>query len=178
MQWTDIIHFWFEECKPSQWFVKDESFDALVRDRFLLAYENARSGVTAKWRSAPEGRLAEILLLDQFSRNMFRGTPQAFATDALALTLAEDAVRVGDDIKLPLHMRHFIYMPFMHSESKEVHAKALTLFEKLGDQSALRYEIIHKDIIDRFGRYPSRNDILGRSSSSEEMKFLETHSGF
>lgn len=173
-----VLDFWFKEIVPEQWFKKDVAFDKLVRDRFESVYEQAKKGELAEWRATPEGRVAEIIVLDQFPRNMYRGTPHAFATDALALERAQEAVATGDDQKLSSQYRPFLYMPYMHSESKEVHVKALELFEKLGNESNLRYENEHKAIIDRFGRYPSRNEILSRESSPEELEFLKTNKGF
>ncbi|RJR14296.1 DUF924 domain-containing protein [Candidatus Parcubacteria bacterium] len=178
MDWKDVIKFWFEECTPAQWFTKDEAFDAKLRERFLDTYWRVAKGETAAWRKEPEGRLAEVIVLDQFARNMFRNSPQAFAEDALALKLAEEAVWVGDDKKLPRRMRRFFYMPYMHSESREVHRKAMWLFLSLWDWETFKYELKHKRIIDRFGRYPHRNTVLGRESTEEEEKFMETHKGF
>jgi len=171
------MDFWFKECTPEQWFKKDEAFDEKIRTRFLDTYRRVVAGKTAHWRADPEGRLAEVIVLDQFVRNMFRNTPQAFASDPLALTLAEEAVRTGDDQKLPQNKRYFFYMPYMHSESKEVHKEALKLFQSLSEGEA-KYEIMHKEIIDTFGRYPHRNQILGRISTPEELEFIKTHPGF
>lgn len=173
-----VLDFWFKEARPEQWFKKDLVFDELIRTRFEQLFEQARNGELAKWRATPEGRVAEIIILDQFPRNIYRGTPQAFATDTLALERAQETVAVGDDLKVSPLYRRFLYMPYMHSESVEVHGKALELFKKLGDEGGLRFEIEHKIIIDRFGRYPSRNEILGRQSTSEELEFLKTNKGF
>lgn len=177
MDWQKVIEFWFTTITPKQWYTKDPAFDELVRTQFLETYEQVVRGETKEWRTHPEVRLAEIIVLDQFARNMFRDTPQAFAQDHLALTLAEEAVRVGDDRKLPSAYRAFVYMPYMHSEDRQVHEKAIRLFESLGGDS-MKYEKAHKEIIDRFGRYPHRNSILGRVSTPEEQVFLETHPGF
>lgn len=174
----DILHFWFKELTPKDWFVKNEELDARMRERFLAVHGAAARGETAAWRETPEGRLAEIIVLDQFSRNMFRGTAEAFAYDAQALKLAEEAVAVGVDKKLLRTQRRFLYMPYMHSESKAVHKKAFWLFLRLFDWQTFKYELLHKRIIDRFGRYPHRNEILGRTSTPEELEFLKTHSGF
>jgi uncharacterized protein (DUF924 family) len=170
----DVIRFWFTETNPSQWFKQDASLDAKIRERFLDTYERAAKGELSEWRKTPEGRLAEVIVLDQFSRNIFRDDPRAFESDALALTLAKEAVKVGDDKKLKATMRHFLYMPYMHSESKEVHTQALRLFLSLPiwKWNALLFEIKHKRLIDQFGRYPSRNKVLGRVSTDAEKKFL------
>ncbi|WII72593.1 DUF924 family protein [Bdellovibrio sp. 22V] len=170
---NDILDFWFEEIDPSFWFMKDELFDQRLRARFHKAHEETVAGVTALWRNSPEGRLAEVIVLDQFSRNMFRNSPQAFASDPLALHLAQEAVRVGDDQKLPTVQKSFLYMPYMHSESREIHEKAVTLFSQPGLEDSLKYELQHKAIIDRFGRYPHRNKVLGRTSTPEEIEFLK-----
>lgn len=173
-----VLNFWFTECTPKQWFTKDDAFDARMRERFLATHAAIMKGETAHWRGTPEGRLAEILVLDQFSRNMFRGKAESFASDSLALKLAEDAIAIGADTKVPRNMRHFFYMPFMHSESLTAHKKAFRLFLKSFNFGALWYEIDHARVIRRFGRYPSRNAILGRQSTPEELTFLKTHKGW
>lgn len=178
MKWQEVIQFWFEETAPSQWFKKDEAFDAKIKEKFEETYWSVVRSETKNWREVPEGRLAEVIVLDQFSRNMFRGSPQAFANDALALKLAEEAVEAGDDKKLPKKFRRFLYMPYMHSESREVHKKAVWLFLSLLNFGTLMYEFKHKKIIDRFGRYPHRNEVLGRESTPEEEEFLKKHKGF
>lgn len=186
MEPKEVISFWFDECTPQDWFRKNSDFDKKLRERFREAHADATAGRTAPWRTTPEGRLAEIIVLDQFSRNMFRDTPASFASDTQALNLAQEAVRVGDDTKLEPRKRHFLYMPYMHSESKDVHEKALSLFASmtpwwqriLGLGQALNYERKHKAIIDRFGRYPHRNKILWRESTPEEVEFLESNPGF
>lgn len=177
MDWNDVIQFWFEETSPAQWFKKNAAFDAKIRDRFLALYRKAMTGETRDWRSSPEGRLAEIIVLDQFGRNMFRSSPQAFAGDALALALAREAVRDGDDIKLAPRMRHFLYMPYMHSESAGIQEEGALLFSTL-DEGIARFARQHKNIIDRFGRFPHRNAILGRTSTPEEVEFLKTQKPF
>lgn len=174
----DILHFWFTESTSDDWFAKNDSFDNLLRERFLDTHKQVARGAMAPWRTIPEGSLAEIVVLDQFSRNLFRGTPEAFAQDAFALSLAKEAVARGDDQRVPALWRQFFYMPYMHSESLEVHREALPLFVKLGIESQLRYEHEHRNIIERFGRYPHRNAILGRATTPEEEEFLKGHSGF
>jgi uncharacterized protein (DUF924 family) len=126
-----------------------------------------------EWRTSAEGRLAEIIVLDQFSRNVCRDTPRAFAQDALALVLAQELVASGQDRSLPAAQRVFAYMPYMHSESALVHTHAVALFTQLGNERNLDFELRHKAIIDRFGRYPHRNAILGRTSSAQELAFLK-----
>ncbi|MGH8281381.1 MAG: DUF924 family protein [Gammaproteobacteria bacterium] len=173
MNAQNILQFWFDELSPKQHFEKDESFDALIRERFSEVRRAASQGELFEWRSVPEGRLAEIIVLDQFSRNLYRDRPQAFACDGMALVLAQEAVSLGaDQVLLPDH-RVFMYMPYMHSESRAIHVIAERLFRRLGIEANLKYELSHKAIIDRFGRFPHRNVILGRESTLEECQFLE-----
>lgn len=175
----DIIDFWFMEVDPRMHWRKDFAFDQLIAKRFMKIYKKAAAGELAGWRTAPEGRLAEVIVLDQFPRNMFRNTPTAFATDPLALALAQEAVAGGFDQSLPPNQRRFLYMPFMHSESLEVHASARGLFETLAHQATLDSELRHYAVLEQFGRYPHRNAILGRASSPAETTFLQgRRSGF
>ncbi len=168
-----VYDFWFHEISPSQHWKVAPVFDQLVRDRFLTLHAQAQGGGLIEWRKEPIGRLAEIIVLDQFSRNMFRGTPAAFASDVLALSLAQEAVAVGADQTLTPAERVFLFMPYMHSESKSAHEEAVRLFAANGIQNNLDFELRHKAIIDRFGRYPHRNAILGRVSTDEELEFLK-----
>ncbi len=168
-----ILQFWFEELKPAQWWVKDKELDQLIYDRFAAIHTKAGHCELYDWRKTAEGRLAEIIILDQFSRNMYRDTPQAFTQDQLALVLAQEAVAGGFDQQLPPVKRSFIYLPYMHSESLKIHEVAEKLYSQPGLESHLEWEIKHKDIIKRFGRYPHRNRILGRKSSEEEDLFLQ-----
>lgn len=168
-----VIDFWFNECQPEQWWQKDEQFDQLIRDRFGDIHRRAAQCELTDWRAAPEGRLAEVIVLDQFSRNMFRDTPSAFAYDPLALALSQWAIDINAHESLTALQRSFLYMPFMHSESASIHEQALKLFKSNGNGYNLDYEIKHKVIIDRFGRYPHRNKILGRQSTAEEIEFLQ-----
>ncbi len=175
---NEVLNFWFKEVKPKQKYSKDTEFDALIKSKFEALYWRAMKSDTSSWRGTPEGRLAEVIILDQFARNMFRGNSQSFAGDDLALTLAKDALEVGADMELPTEQRQFFYMPYMHSESREVHAEALKIFEEKSNKDTLKYEVSHKEIIDRFGRYPHRNEIMGRKSTPEELEFLKEHTGF
>jgi uncharacterized protein (DUF924 family) len=172
MQPQSILHFWFEELTDKQHFTKDTALDATMRERFGAMLEAAARCELFAWRATAEGRLAEILVLDQFSRNIFRDTPRSFAQDALALVLAQEMVAGGHDQQLSAAQRAFAYMPYMHSESAVVHAEAVRLFSLPGLENNLAFELRHKAIIDRFGRYPHRNAILGRTSSPEELAFL------
>jgi uncharacterized protein (DUF924 family) len=166
------LHFWFEELSAKQHFVKDAALDETIRARFGDTLEAAARCELFAWRASAAGRLAEIIVLDQFSRNVYRDTPRAFAQDALALVLAQELVASTQDRSLPEAQRVFAYMPYMHSESVLVHTQAVALFTQLGNQDNLNYELRHKAIIDRFGRYPHRNAILGRTSSAQELAFL------
>jgi uncharacterized protein (DUF924 family) len=167
-----ILHFWFTELTPKQHFAKDAALDETIRTRFGATLEAAARCELFAWRATPEGRLAEVIVLDQFSRNVYRNTPRAFAQDALALTLAQELVACRGDRSLTVAQRSFAYMPYMHSESALIHEQAVALFSQPGQEDNLRFEHAHKAIIDRFGRYPHRNAILGRSSSAEELAFL------
>ena len=169
----EILKFWFEEIEPSQRFMKDENFDRLIVERFSAIHRQAVQCELFKWRESAHGRLAEIIVLDQFSRNMFRDTPLAFAYDALALALAQEAVAAGTDETLNQQENNFLYMPYMHSESLSIHEVATELFRKNGAEISLDYEYKHKAIIERFGRYPHRNIALGRTSTQEEIEFLK-----
>jgi len=172
MDYQIIIDYWFKELTSEQHFVKDDAVDARIKS-FADVHTAVVAGETSIWRETAGGALAEIIVLDQFSRNMFRGDQKCFAYDTQALELAQGAIEKGQDKELPENMRMFMYMPYMHSESKEVHADAVPLFESLGMEGTLKYELIHKNIIDQFGRYPHRNEILGREPTPEEEKYLK-----
>lgn len=169
----DILTFWFEETSPEQWWKVDPAFDALIKTRFLQTLEQASQGELHTWRREPKGRLAEVIVLDQFSRNIFRNTPQAFAQDSLALALAQEAITAGALQALSPTERAFLLLPFMHSESRQIHEWAERLYREFAPASNLDFELKHKAIIDRFGRYPHRNAILGRASTQEETEFLQ-----
>ena len=173
MQYQEVNEFWFEELSEKDWWSKNDATDALIRKRFSEVHAQANAGDLAAWRSADEGRLAEIIVLDQFSRNMFRGQAASFASDPLAISLAQEAVADGAFKRLQQPYSPFLIMPYMHSESAEVHEQAVSLFSQLADSNQLDFELRHKAIIDRFGRYPHRNAILGRKSTPEEEAFLQ-----
>lgn len=172
MHFEEIISFWFNDITPQQWWQKDEEFDQLISTRFSNIHQQASAGELFYWRKTAQGRLAEIIILDQFSRNMFRDTPKAFASDTLALVLAQEAISVKADKALSPTLRSFLYMPFMHSESALIHVEAEKLYKKNGIEANYEFELKHKNIIDKFGRYPHRNEILGRESTEEEIEFL------
>ena len=169
----EILRFWFEEIDKKKRFAKDEALDALMRERFEPTLQTAARGELWQWRDSAAGRLAEIIVLDQFSRNIWRDTPRAFAQDERALTLARELHSNGGDKTLPIEQRAFAYMPYMHSESLRVHEQAVRIFSQPGLESDLGYELRHKAIIERFGRFPHRNAILGRASTAEELEFLK-----
>ncbi len=171
--YAGVLEFWFEEIKPSEWFAKDLKLDELIMHRFAELHASANCCELFEWRATPQGRLAEIIVLDQFSRNMFRNLPASFASDPLSLALAQEAISVGADKSLTAIERSFLYMPFMHSESAVIHDVSVPLFAANGVKSSLKFAHKHKEIIDRFGRYPHRNVILGRLSTDAETKFLK-----
>lgn len=177
--YQEVVNFWFEEIEPALWWKKDDDFDALLVERFSEIHNRASHCELYEWRRQPEGRLAEIIVLDQFSRNMFRDSARAFATDAMSLTLSQEAIACGADQALTPLQRSFLYMPFMHSESLQIHAVAVELFRNNGIQNILDFELSHMSIIEKFGRYPHRNKILSRLSTAEEIEFLtQPGSGF
>ncbi len=173
MDYQEIIDFWFVECTPQQWFAKSDEFDALITSRFKDIHTKASLGECFEWRTSIDGRLAEIIVLDQFSRNIYRDSAQAFAQDIQALTLAQEAVSLEIDRQLEFTERSFLYMPYMHSESLLIHEEAERLYRNLNKEDNYAYELKHKAIIERFGRYPHRNELLGRESSDEELAFLQ-----
>jgi uncharacterized protein (DUF924 family) len=173
MDHQDVIDFWFVESGPTQWWRRDPDFDQHVAERFGAVHARAVQCELYAWRAHPLGRLAEIIVLDQFSRNIYRGTARAFAADSLALALAQEAVAARVAADLEPNQRQFLYMPYVHSESRLIHEIAVGLFSGPGLEENLDSEIRHKAIIDRFGRYPHRNAILGRVSSEEEREFLK-----
>ena len=168
-----IISFWFSEVDRKSWWSADPGFDELVRARFSETLNRASRAELYAWREARLGRLAEVLVLDQFARNIHRNTPRAFAQDPLALALAQEAISVGAAAALKPIERNFLYMPFMHSESRLIHECAEVLFLQNGLEDNYKFELRHKAIIDRFGRYPHRNAILGRACTDEEAEFLK-----
>lgn len=168
-----LLEFWFEDIDPDQWRRFDPSFDALLTKRFLGILQQASAGELFAWRKTSRGRLAEIIVLDQLSRNIYRDTPQAFAQDAMVLVLAQEAVSAGVMSALNDVERNFILMPYMHSESRVIHVQAEVLFRQYAP-SLYEPELRHKAVIDQFGRYPHRNRILGRKSTDEEVEFLQS----
>ena len=171
--YSEVLQFWFEECDRSDWWLKSDDFDRLIAQRFGEINLRASKCELYSWRTEPKGRPAEIILLDQFSRNIFRESPKSFENDALALALAQEAVSAGADRALSQDERNFLYMPYMHSESLNIHEEAVRLYEDNDDSNSLDFELKHKNIIEQFGRYPHRNKTLGRESTKEEIEFLK-----
>ena len=170
----DVLAFWFDAATEPNWWKRSDAFDATIAARFGALHESATRCELFAWRASAEGRLAEVLVLDQFSRNLHRDSPLAFAADPLALALAQTAVALGVDRALDVRRRVFLHMPYMHSESRAIHDEALRLFAAGHSADHLEFERRHKAIIDRFGRFPHRNAVLGRASTPEELEFLRT----
>lgn len=175
----EVLRFWFEELDAEQWFAGSKELDAEITERFTDIHAEVAAGEFWRYRTDAHAYLAEVLVLDQFSRQMFRGEPKAFAWDGMALTLAQQAIASGLDTELDENERLFLYLPFQHSESALIHEEAMRLFEALAHEKAFEMERIHRDIIDRFGRYPHRNEQLGRETTPEEADYLrENHEEF
>lgn len=168
----DVLAFWFGELQPPQWFRSDPAVDAVIASRFGTTLEALRVRVPETWTSTARGALAAVIVLDQFPRNIHRGTPQAFSSDATALALSADAIARGLDRGLNEVERQFLYMPYQHAEDLAVQERSLELYAALGNASVLDFARRHRDIIARFGRFPHRNAILGRVSTAEEAVFL------
>lgn len=166
-----VVQFW-RDAGPSLWFAKDPEFDRRFKDRFLTLHEAAARGELADWNETPEGALALCILLDQFPRNAFRGTPRMYATDALARKMADEAIARGYDRQLEDALAVFVYLPFGHSESLADQERSVTLAKRLGADYVGHAEH-HRDIVKRFGRFPHRNPILGRAMRAEEQRYLD-----
>jgi uncharacterized protein (DUF924 family) len=170
---ADIVAFW-RAAGPDKWFGKDTGFDEEIRRRFLPVHEAAAAGKLAAWEQNAEGALALLILLDQFPRNMFRGQARAFATDALARAVTAGALLHGFDAQVPAELRGFFYLPFEHSEDLADQERGLALYKAAGDTDGLKWAELHADIIRRFGRFPHRNAVLGRTITPEEQAFLDS----
>ncbi|MES2907162.1 MAG: DUF924 family protein [Pseudomonadota bacterium] len=173
-----VLSFWFAPENEPRWFVKSDAFDSEIRDRFSNVYEQAANAVLDDWAETMEGRLALIIVLDQFPRNMFRGSPRTFSSDSKALQLTKDGIILGQDAQLSGEALSFFYMPLMHSENLPDQELSVALYEKASLTNAnfadhVTYAIAHRDIIARFGRFPHRNKILGRVTTPEEEEFLK-----
>lgn len=169
----EVLEFWFKDIDPGMWWAAEPAFDDLVRHKFEGLLQQAASGELYSWRMEASGRLAEVIVLDQFSRNMYRNSARAFAQDPVALVLAQEAVASGAHHQLNPVERSFLFLPYMHSESRQIHVLAEKLYREFAPPANLAFELRHKAIIDRFGRYPHRNEVLGRASTPEEIEFLK-----
>jgi len=168
---SDIVTFW-RNAGYERWYAKDDAFDQELRDRFMGTWEAARDGKLTAWQDSDEGALALLIVLDQFPRNMFRNDARAFSTDALARSVAARAIAEGRDRRIEQGMRSFMYLPFEHSEDMADQERSIALFEPLGADS-LKWAVLHADIIRKFGRFPHRNAVLGRTTTPEEAAFLD-----
>jgi uncharacterized protein (DUF924 family) len=168
-----VLAFW-TEAGPDKWYTKDDAFDRAIRDNFLATYEAAAEGRLSPWENDADSALALVIVLDQFPRNMFRGSARAFAADRLARDIADAAIGKGFDKAVGKELRAFFYVPFMHSEEIEDQHYCVELCRALGDEDNLKYAEIHADIIRRFGRFPHRNPVLGRDTTPEEQAFLDS----
>lgn len=171
----DVLSFWFEESAPSQWFQVNDVYDAMITDRFSGLYNMACRGVCDEWVRDVDGALALVLIFNQLPRHMFRGTPQAYETDERARAVSRQVIELGFDHLVPIQKRRFFYLPFKHSEDMKDQELSLSLFEKLKAKEPLFYEYALRDykIIEKFGRFPQRNEILGRESSADELAYLK-----
>lgn len=177
--WIDeVLRFWFVQLQPDAWFRKDRALDEKIRARFGDLYESFTQSVPRAVTATAQGALAGLIVLDQFPRNLQRRSALAFQTDAVALGVAQHAVDAGFDQQLTEQQRQFIYMPFEHSEDRAMQARSLQLFTALGNAELLKYAKQHKEIVDRFGRFPHRNKVLGRTSTAAEEEFLKHNPGF
>lgn len=177
----EVLDFWFVETAPAQWFQKNDIFDDMIREEFMSVYDMAKSGLCDAWMKDADGCLALCVVLDQFPRNMFRNTARAYESDAKALEIAGHAIKKGfDQVLIPLK-RRFLYLPFEHSEDLDNQVMSVQFFESMLDDDPMGYEYArrHLDVIERFGRFPHRNKILGRANTPEEEAYLsEPGAGF
>lgn len=172
MNYQTVLEFWFEQLTPTERFKKDEMLDLKMVEKFIAIHAQAISGELYQWRDDPYGRLAEIIIIDQFSRNIYRDDAKAYNSDSMSLVLAQEAIYGNHHKSFEDVHKTFLYMPFMHSESKIIHEVALKLFSEPGLEESLVYEVERKKIIDQFGRFPERNKILGRINTPEEEIYL------
>lgn len=174
----DILHYWFDHLGPNYWFNANDDIDEEIRSRFEQLWNSMRGEAALFFVTDPREALAAVILFDQFPRNMYRDEADAFSTDLLALGIAKGAIEAGFDASLPHEQRGFLYMPFMHSERMAEQDRSVELFDGLGDKQQLDYAILHRDMIARFGRFPHRNEILGRESTKAEAEALSLGRGW
>lgn len=173
----DVLNFWFVQHSREDWFGGKPEFDAALAAEFAETHGHVARGEAYIWRGTPDGRLAEIIVLDQFSRQLFRKRPEAFAQDGMALALAQEAVAAGLDMAVDHGRRMFFYLPYMHSESLVIHEECLRLHQQLGIEEGIKFELAHQDVLRRFGRYPRRNAALGRTSTPDEIEYMNSDEG-
>lgn len=171
---SEVLSFWFEECSSDDWFNASAGLDGRMRDRFRDTHLALARDIPELWRANPANRLATVIVLDQFPRNIYRGAPLAFATDFLALREAKAALELGVDQAVSPERQPFLYMPFQHAEDAAEQERSVALFTALGDQEKLDYALHHQEVIIAFGRFPHRNAILGRVSTASEREYLST----
>lgn len=169
---ADVLAFW-RAAGPDRWFEDDAGFDAAIRERFAATYEDAAAGLLSAWEERPQSALALVIVLDQFPRNMFRNSARAYAADSLARAVAGRAIARGFDRQVAIPERTFFYLPFEHSEELADQERAVALIGETGDADSLKWAELHADIIRRFGRFPHRNAVLGRTTTPEEQAFLD-----
>lgn len=168
----DVVDFWFD-AGPKKWFSKSETFDEEIRSRFGPTVAAAGAGDLDDWQVTPQGVLALVLLLDQFTRNIFRGDPRTWGFDDKAVAVSEAAIAKGYDMALPLEKRRWLYMPYMHSEDPAMQRRSVELSEKVDDADYRKFARHHAEIVERFGRFPHRNELLGRDTTPEEAAWLD-----
>jgi len=174
----EILDFWFKELTPDDWFSGGTEVDERIRTRFLPLYEELAEHAPPETRSDSSAALAAIIALDQFPRNMFRGTARAFASDPVALALSRNALKEGFDRDMSIDERTFLAMPLMHSETLSDQEHCVKIFADIGDEESLKYALEHRDIVERFGRFPHRNRALDRDSTEAEKDFMGGHKGY
>lgn len=178
-EWRAVLDFWLLQIGPYKWFSRDDALDEQIRNKFAASHKKAVAGALKSWRAAPQGCLGEIIVLDQFSRNLYRDNPRAFASDGQAREILELALARGFDSGMNNDEKRFLYMPLQHSENAADQTRSVELFRTLEDDKMFEYTLRHQEIIDRFGRFPHRNAVLGRNSTAEEIAFLkEPNSSF
>lgn len=175
--YKDVLEFWFDEKHIPLHFAEEKDFDEKIKKEFLETWKRAKEGLLVNWRENIYGRLAEIIVLDQFSRNLFREDIRTYTQDKMAIALAQEALKCEDYNNLDSKEKKFILLPFMHSESTELHDWSYKYYEDLDDENTLYFEDKHREILDRFGRYPYQNEDLNRESTEEEKKWLEEKDG-
>ena len=177
--WTaDVLDYWFRHLEPRHWFAPNPDIDEEIRDRFEPLWFSQKGEQAMFFLTDPRVALAAIILFDQFPRNMFRDSPDSFATDRLALSIAEGMIEAAFDLALPQEQRAFAYMPYMHSERMVDQDRSVELFDMLGQKEQIEFAILHRDVIRRFGRFPHRNAVYGRESTAEELEFLQIGRGW